>query len=68
MLVLTSNDLATIDNALRGLAAACRDDAAKAPDSPEGRFLRIAATQSADQYEALASRIEEADAIVVDLD
>lgn len=66
-LILTENDLATIDNALRGLAGVCRNDAAKADESPAGKFLRVAATKSADEYEALANKLQDAEQIVVDL-
>lgn len=66
-LILTENDLATIDNALRGLADVCRSMAIKADNSPEGKFLRIAAAKSANEYEELANKIQDAEEIVVEL-
>lgn len=66
-LTLTENELATIVNALHGMRDACVNDAASTPDTAEGRWLRIAARESAEQYNELASQIEEADEIVVEL-
>lgn len=66
-LTLNENDLALIDNALRALTEDNRRLAREAPDTPEGRHLRTAATQSADQYESLADRIQAAEEIEVEL-
>lgn len=59
-LTLTVNDLATLENALLAAAAACKQDADEFP------ALRAASLRAAQQYEALAERIAEADTIVVD--
>lgn len=65
-LVLTENQFSTIINALSGMAEVCRKDAANAPDTPEGKHLAAAVTESAKQYDDLALSIAEADEIVVD--
>lgn len=59
-LILTEGDLQTIENALRNTANQCRQDAEAYPAFAPG------AAESADQYEALAEKICEADQIVVE--
>lgn len=59
-LILTESDLATIENALLSAAKQCREDAEAYP------ALAAASTESADQYEALAEKIAEADRITVE--
>jgi len=70
-LVLGDFEIALIENALRAVAAACAGDAMRlrgaAPDGIRSQAkLREAFLESAQQYEDLADRINQADRIVVE--